>query len=403
MPRAGDMPVVGIDVESVAEALARTAPADLARLVAARSQTGVAYGGRLGVERALDVVEDLVGAPGRVTWVSVPASTPGAGDYRLAILRGTGTGRLLLSGHVDCVGEPPGGLPWRVDGDRAWGRGTYDMKGGVVVLARLLGWLASRPEAYDSVFALLTADEEARRGTLRIPNQIAAPVDACLCFEGGGPEVPGVVVVERAGAGVLRCAVTGASGRAAHPGAGPNALVAAAELVGVLAASAAGHGRRGVQVVPTRLRGDEGQSVSTITATASVDVIVRWSALAETTGAVGAMVRGLPRAIAGCRVEHHLDDGHYPAMSSTAVARETLRRAERRLGRELRTEARAEGASDVNLLSRHAAMSFDGLGPSGGGDHGDNEHVRLSSFRHAYAVAAAIVVEALAMTDAELS
>ncbi|HEY6245154.1 MAG TPA: M20/M25/M40 family metallo-hydrolase [Pyrinomonadaceae bacterium] len=56
----------------------------------------------------------------------------------IARLKGTGTGRsLMLSGHMDTV--PPGRNEWRhspwsglIDNGRLYGRGSYDMKGGLV-------------------------------------------------------------------------------------------------------------------------------------------------------------------------------------------------------------------------------------------------------------------------------
>ena len=57
------------------------------------------------------------------------------GDHLLADLDGEGR-PLALSGHVDTV-WPEGTLaamPFRVDGDRAYGPGVYDMKGCLVVM-----------------------------------------------------------------------------------------------------------------------------------------------------------------------------------------------------------------------------------------------------------------------------
>src|SRR5438270_10515282 len=54
-------------------------------------------------------------------------------------IRGTGTGHLVLTGHIDVV--PPGQQPWthepfgaeQVEG-RIFGRGSADMKGGVAAM-----------------------------------------------------------------------------------------------------------------------------------------------------------------------------------------------------------------------------------------------------------------------------
>src|SRR5687767_2901866 len=52
----------------------------------------------------------------------------------VGIARGTGSGKtLLLNGHMDTVGVAgmPDAHQPRIDGDRLYGRGAYDMKGGL--------------------------------------------------------------------------------------------------------------------------------------------------------------------------------------------------------------------------------------------------------------------------------
>jgi acetylornithine deacetylase len=100
------------------------------------------------------VYEDVVGGEGRVSKylaavyerlgceLDLFAVEPGR-ENAIGVLRGSGGGRsLIFNGHVDVV--PPGdpanwksGDPFsgRVDGDRIWGRGSTDMKGGVVAQA----------------------------------------------------------------------------------------------------------------------------------------------------------------------------------------------------------------------------------------------------------------------------
>src|ERR1700729_195991 len=97
------------------------------------------------------VYEDVVGGEGRVSAYMADVyreigcevelvSVETGRDKSVGVLRGIGGGRsLIFNGHVDVV--PPGdpanwksGSPFsgRVDGDRIWGRGSTDMKGGVM-------------------------------------------------------------------------------------------------------------------------------------------------------------------------------------------------------------------------------------------------------------------------------
>lgn len=93
-----------------------------------------------GEGRVARVMAELYQAAGCT--VDLFAVEPGR-ENAVGVRRGTGGGRsLLFNGHVDVV--PPGdpaawtsGDPFsgRVDGDRIWGRGATDMKGGIVAQA----------------------------------------------------------------------------------------------------------------------------------------------------------------------------------------------------------------------------------------------------------------------------
>src|SRR5712691_4896118 len=79
------------------------------------------------------------------------------GEHVRADFAGAG-GPLLLLGHVDTV-WPRGTLetlPWRVEGGRAFGPGSYDMKGGLVVMLEAI----HRAQTDRGLRVVLTADEE---------------------------------------------------------------------------------------------------------------------------------------------------------------------------------------------------------------------------------------------------
>ena len=68
-------------------------------------------------------------------WVEVPAEMKRAGHF-VATHRGKrGSPRLLLIGHLDTVLQ---GEPFRRDGNRAYGTGSSDMKGGNLVALEAL-------------------------------------------------------------------------------------------------------------------------------------------------------------------------------------------------------------------------------------------------------------------------
>ena len=81
----------------------------------------------------------------------------------VATLPGTGDGRrLMICGHGDVVGAAPEAFRPRIDGDRMRGRGTIDMKGGLVAgMAAAARIAAAGPLAGDLILAVV-ADEEFR-------------------------------------------------------------------------------------------------------------------------------------------------------------------------------------------------------------------------------------------------
>jgi acetylornithine deacetylase len=78
--------------------------------------------------------------------------------------RGSGGGRsLVLNAHLDTValGGPDGSLEPRVEGRRLYGRGSYDMKGGLVAILLAAARVAELGGLAGDVFVAAVADEEA--------------------------------------------------------------------------------------------------------------------------------------------------------------------------------------------------------------------------------------------------
>lgn len=128
---------------------------DLGRVVNAASQTGherpavealAAVSAARGLAAAV-VEHDLAEARGAPDYPGeeAPRDELVGLEVRLA---GTGPGRLCLNGHIDVVG--PGNEPWQHppfaserDGDRVYGRGSIDMKGGVLAALHAMAAVAA--------------------------------------------------------------------------------------------------------------------------------------------------------------------------------------------------------------------------------------------------------------------
>src|SRR3954469_21112282 len=221
-------------IAAAAERIAAEAPAELERFVAVSSPSGDVEG----AEAAFAVALSLT--PEGVCVERPPCSSPDHADDLVVTLPGSGSGRIVLLGHVDTVVAHEHHRPLERDGEKLMGSGTVDMKGGCVLALGVLRELARRPERYEEMALLLVCDEEWRGGefapTERYAGYGACPCfgagdfahpepyagyDACLCFEGGELTADGdeAVVVQRKAAGTLRVV---AHGRSAHSGSNPD-------------------------------------------------------------------------------------------------------------------------------------------------------------------------------------
>ena len=315
-------------VAKCSQEIARRAPRELEALVAVSSPSG----DRHGAEECASVCAALT--PDDAELERIPCSSPDHADDLVARLRGSGSGRLLLLGHLDTVIAHEAHRPLERDGDKLVGSGSVDMKGGVVLSLGVLRALAARPQDYAETALLLVCDEEWRTAPFAHTERFAG-FDACLCFEGGARTPEGVegVVVRRKAAGTLRVR---ARGRAAHSGSAPdrgrNALLALAAAAQAVAGCHDPSGPDHLTAVPTVLHaGDafnvvpgEGELISDMRADSS-------DAFERVTAAIPAEVGGATLHPEMVRL--------WPGMDSTDA---TARAAGARLGR-----ARADRRADA--------------------------------------------------------
>jgi glutamate carboxypeptidase len=143
-------------------------------------------------------------------WVEMPPAMKRAG-HLVAETRGTRGKRLLLIGHMDTV---LAGEPYRREGNVAYGTGTTDMKGGIVVMLQALKALHATGRLKDlRITVMLTGDEEdaglplsASRGPMV---ELAKANDAVLSFE---TAVDGTATIGRRGIGGWTLETTGVTG-----------------------------------------------------------------------------------------------------------------------------------------------------------------------------------------------
>lgn len=172
----------------------------------------------------------------------VPSVHPEFGNHLVLTRPGKSGRKIGLVSHLDTVFPPDeetrNNFHWREVGDRIYGPGTTDIKGGTVLIYMMLAALQTFvPDVYNDVtWVVLLDSSEERDGSdfgQLCREQLAGDTRACLIFEGGKVEGRDHwLVVARKGMAVYR--VT-ARGKAAHAGSaheqGANAIVQLAEAI----------------------------------------------------------------------------------------------------------------------------------------------------------------------------
>jgi glutamate carboxypeptidase len=317
-------------------------------------------------------------------------SSPGHAPDLLATLRGSGSRRIVLLGHVDTVVAHAHHKPLVHDGERLLGSGTVDMKGGVVLALGALRSLAERRGDFAEVALLLVCDEEWRTAPFAHVERFAG-WDACLCFEAGEltPNGEEGVVVRRKAAGTIKIH---ARGRSAHSGSAPdrgrNALLALAAAAQAVAARHAPDGPDHLTAVPTVLHAGEAFNIVPGRGELSCDL------RADSDAAILAVLEALPRDVDGVTLAPELIR-LWPGMSSEQATAPLLDRAAVALGRPV-VGVRRGGASDASHLAPAIPLTVDGLGPRGGKAHNPGEFVLAESLSSRAEVALAVIDAALA-------
>jgi glutamate carboxypeptidase len=374
---------MSVPIASHAAEIATRAERELEALVAISSPSGDVAG----AEEAIALCSALLPPAAKIE--RVPCSTLGSADDLLARLAGHGSRRMLLLGHLDTVVRHRSHVPLRRDGERLYGPGTADMKGGVVLALGVARALAARPQSFAELAVLLVTDEEWRTAGFAHVERFAG-YDACLCFEAGqlGPGDQEAVVVRRKAAGTLRVIATG---RAAHSGSAPdhgrNALLGLARTAVQVARHHDPGGPERLSVVPTVLR--SGEVFNVVPAAGELVFDLR----ADRVDAFATVHRAVPNELDGVRLEPRMERV-WPGMDSRERTAALLERAGARLGRPIVGGARG-GASDASHFASAISLTVDGLGPRGGGAHTPEEFVLRSSLRERAEVALAVAAEAL--------
>ena len=330
-----------------------------------------------------------------VRWVELPAEVGRAG-HLVATLDGGAGRRLLLIGHLDTVLQ---GERFRREGDRGYGSGASDMKGGNLVALEALRALHAAGALHDRRITVVFTGDEEDPGALPLVSrqpliEAAREADVALAFEGASP---GVAVIGRRGIGYWRLHVEGEQAHSSgifREERGFGAIFEAARILdrfrqdlrepNLTYNPSVIVGGTDVEYDPERKAGAALGKTNVIPREVRVEGDVRYLSQAQFASARERMqaivAASLPRTSANLEIEQE-----YPAMAPTDGNREVLAvldAVSRELGAGpvVAQDPAERGAGDISFVCDGPRLAcLDGLGAMGDQDHAPGEYADLAS------------------------
>lgn len=360
-----------------------------------------------GLAKIADLVARRLTAAGMAVQ-TLPARAPeshpqlkGAQVGPMVLARKTGSGqrKVALIAHMDTV--YPRGMgarqPFRVEGDRAYGLGISDDKGGVALILHTVELLERMRFAdYAELAVLINGDEEIGSvGSAQTLIRLGREYDAVFSFEGGGFDT-GMVRLATSSIASVELRV---KGRASHAGGAPergrNALVEMAHQV--LKTRGFGEGDKGLKINWTVASAGQVRNVIPAEAVAWADVRALDDAdLDRLEARLRQAIKD--KLIPDTEVTLEFRRGR-PAFRANAVSRVLARHAAgifKELGLPLAIRERATGggtdAAYAGMQPKGGVLESFGL--RGAGAHSnDDEYIVVSSIAPRLTLAARMVMD----------
>lgn len=286
---------------------------------------------------------------------------------------------IALMSHLDTVhpvGTSAKDLTVRVEGDRLYGPGVCDMKGGAWLALQAFKEVAAAGSAKRPLVFLFTPDEEigspTTRGLIETVGKTSAAVLVTEPARDGGR-----IVTARKGVGRFEVRL---EGRPSHAGTrhaeGRSAIREAAHQI--LAIEAMTDYARGITTSVALVGGGTAANVIPQHAWFSVDIRV-------TTLADGVMMENRVLSLAArdpdvaIKVSGGMNRPPYEKSVAVAGLFETAREIAAGIGFELQDVPMTGGGSDGNFTAALGIPTLDGLGIDGGGAHTLQEYALISS------------------------
>ncbi|MCC3356134.1 M20 family metallopeptidase [Bacillus sp. REN16] len=291
---------------------------------------------------------------------------------------GDGEDQILILAHMDTV-WPRGTLkklPFRIEGDKLYGPGSFDMKGGIVQgLFALHALQTIQVPLKSKVVMLFTSDEEIGSECSRDLIEAEAKKSKYVLVLESASSTTGKLKTSRKGVGIFTIKV---NGRAAHSGIEPEKGVSAIEELArqTLYLHGLTDFEKGTTLNVGLIKGGSASNVVAAEAEAELDLRVLNN---EEFDKIIPLIRGITPSKEGLSIEVTGGINRPPMEKTAAISKmfETAKDiAKDYLNFDLEEQA-SGGGSDGSFASQFAP-TLDGLGPVGDGAHAPNEHLLIS-------------------------
>lgn len=303
---------------------------------------------------------------------------------------GDGDEQVLVLCHMDTVWDE-GQLPFRIEGNKAYGPGIFDMKGGAIQALWAIKALKDLKLTLNKkIVFLFNSDEEVGSITSRNIIETEAKKSKVVLIPEPTQENTGALKTARKGWGLFKLKVKGVAAHAGnHHDQGINALEELAHqiiyLQGLTDYSVGSTVNIGIAKGGTR--------GNVVPAEAEAEIDIRVKTLKEAQR-LEELIRNLQPKLKGTSltVEGAINR---PPMERTEATGELVKKAQiiaRELGFELK-ETSVGGASDGNFTAALGIPTLDGIGAVGAGPHAEYEHIIIDDLPRRSALLAHLLQE----------
>lgn len=289
---------------------------------------------------------------------------------------------ILLLGHMDTVFEigTAKERPFTIIDNRAYGPGVIDMKSGLLSMYYALKEIYEKELGKNlSIKIILNSDEEiGSRGSLEIISRAAVKSNVVFVLEPA--RANGALVLQRKGLGAYDIKFHGI---AAHAGIEPQKGASAITEMGrwIVELNILNNYKTGTTVNVGIASGGTARNV--VAEEAKIQVDLRFKEIAEMNGIDEAIEDLISNPIIkGVKVDVNKLGMRPPMnpMDTTMKIWSIIKEIGHELGIELDWVATG-GGSDANITASLGVPSIDGLGPIGGGAHGQSEYLEIDSIQ----------------------